>query len=139
MTIYDMIRNGNKVAAVITLDNGKCIVAWPTSTVLYDSEEAAYAVHVEHMGGRGERTQFEFVWASHPNVKRGRDDCYQDSCENAHFSSVGGLENRSALRVPEYIASGSGEIPGGLPKHGTSALRRGLANLRFQLDASANN
>ena len=71
MIVYEMRRNGVKVADVVRLNGGKCVVSWPTSVVVYDSEEAARAVHIDHMGGRGERTTFEFVWASHSNIHYG--------------------------------------------------------------------
>ena len=57
--VYGMWRDGERKADVITLSNGKCVVAWPTSVIVYDSEEAARAVHITHMGGRGEPTKFE--------------------------------------------------------------------------------
>ncbi len=57
--VYGMWRGGERKADVITLSNGKCIVAWPTSVIVYDSEEVARAVHIEHMTGLGELTQFK--------------------------------------------------------------------------------
>ena len=42
----------------MTLPTGKCVVSWPTSTIVYDSELAAREVHITHMGGRGESTEF---------------------------------------------------------------------------------
>lgn len=35
--------------------------------------------------------------------QRGRNDCYQDHCENAPFGSVGGLEKRGELQCPKWI------------------------------------
>ena len=58
MKAYSMVRGGETKAQVVTLDNGKCIVSWPTSTIIYDSEEDARKVHITHMGGRGEPTEF---------------------------------------------------------------------------------
>lgn len=56
---YGMWRGEERKADVITLSNGKCIVAWPTSVIVYDSEEVARAVHITHMGSRGEPTEFK--------------------------------------------------------------------------------
>ena len=41
--------------------------------------------------------------------QRGRNDAYQDRCENCHFSSVGGLESRSNMQVPSYISEEQAE------------------------------
>lgn len=35
---------------------------------------------------------------------RGREDCYQDQCENTPFASVGGLDARNAPEAPTYVA-----------------------------------
>jgi hypothetical protein len=56
---YGLYRSGERRADVVVLSNGKCVVAWPTSVVVYDSEDAARAVHIAHMGGRGEFTEFK--------------------------------------------------------------------------------
>lgn len=53
-----MVRGGEKVADIAVFDSGKCVVAWPTSVIVYDSEALARAVHIDHMGGRGETTEF---------------------------------------------------------------------------------
>ena len=58
IAIYSMERGGKEVAQVVTMGSGKCIVSWPTSVVVHDSEDAARAVHITHMGGRGETTKF---------------------------------------------------------------------------------
>lgn len=88
--IYNMRRGGHDdspiVAHVVTLPNGKCVVSWPTSTIVYDSEDAARAVHVTHMGGRGEPTRFVLLQGS-PATIRGWDVCYQDDCENVPGAS----------------------------------------------------
>lgn len=93
--IYTMRRNGNIVAHVAVMPNGKCVVSWPTSVIVYDSEEAARAVHIQHMGGRGERTEFQVLVAS-PAFYRGWEVCYQDRCE--------GIPDASGPRAPHYIA-----------------------------------
>lgn len=36
----------------------------------------------------------------------GVDDCVQDSCENAPFASVGGLDARAAMVAPKYASPG---------------------------------
>ena len=102
MIIYDLMRNGKQMAQVITLDNEKCVVTWPTSIIIYDSEDAARAVHIDHMGGRGELTSFEPVWVSDEDVRRGMSDCLQDDCENVPFASIGGVDARLEPNVPAY-------------------------------------
>jgi hypothetical protein len=84
--IYHMQRKGEYVATVVTLPNGKCVVSWPTSTIVYDSEANARAVHIAHMGGRGEPTSFHLIHASEA-FSRGYVVCYQDDCENVPFGS----------------------------------------------------
>ena len=37
---------------------------------------------------------------------RGMHDAYQDRCENAPFASVGGLEKRTSMIAPKYVAEG---------------------------------
>lgn len=56
--IYGMYRAGERKADVVLLTSGKCVVSWPTSVIVYDSLDAAKAVHITHMGGRGEQTEF---------------------------------------------------------------------------------
>jgi len=92
-----MIRGGECVAHVCTLPNGKCVVSWPTSIIVYDSEAEARAVHIEHMGGRGELTRFTFFQAS-PAAERGWTECYQDRCEGVPFRIEDG-----AVVPPDYI------------------------------------
>ena len=58
VVIYRLVRGGEPRAWVVTLPTGKCVVSWPTSTIVYDSELAAREVHITHMGGRGESTEF---------------------------------------------------------------------------------
>lgn len=58
MQIYGMYRDNVRKADVVVLTYGKCIVAWPTSVIVYDSLQAAKDVHITHMGGRGEKTEF---------------------------------------------------------------------------------
>lgn len=58
MKIFKMMRGGEQKAQVVVLDSGKCIVSWPTSVIVYDNEKAARDVHITHMGGRGEPTEF---------------------------------------------------------------------------------
>lgn len=97
MIVYQMFRKSTddtpswlSVADVLVLGNGKCIVAWPTSVIVYDSEEAARAVHITHMGGRGQPTEFRVVWSSIPDFMRGVENAMMDSMENAPWGVVGG-------------------------------------------------
>jgi len=98
MIVYTMLRSDGKrfheKAQVVTFDSGKCIVAWPTSVVIYDSEKAARAVHIDHMGGRGERTIFRAEWGSQEGFRRGMNDAIQDQCEGVWLKK---------LAVPDYI------------------------------------
>lgn len=100
--VYKMVRAGKQVAEVVTMSSGKCVVSWPTSVVVYDTEQAARAVHIEHMGSRGEETRFELVWTDSHDYQRGWSDCAQDDCEGCPFASIGGLEARSEPQVPKY-------------------------------------
>lgn len=101
MLCFNMERNGKVVAHVVTLPNRKCIVSWPTSTIVYDSEAAARAVHIEHMGGRGESTRFVRT-ASDPAYHRGVAECYQDYCEGVPLQAAKGALPGCVL-PPEYI------------------------------------
>lgn len=92
--IYEMKRGGKVAAHVAVMPNGKCIVSWPTSTIVYDSEAAARAVHITHMGGRGEATAFVAALAS-AAFMRGWWDCYQDRCE--------GCPDATGPKPPHYI------------------------------------
>ena len=87
MIHYAMLRGMPrvKIADVVTLPNGRCIVSWPTSTTIYDSERAARQVHLEHMGGRGEAT-FLVILDISPEADRGFQECYQDRCEGIGLS-----------------------------------------------------
>ncbi len=98
MIVWKMIRGSACVADVVTLPNGRCVVSWPTSTIVYDSELAMRRVHIDHMKGRGEETDLLFQWS--PNaVGRGWDDCYQDRCEGIGLRIWDG----STLNVPDYV------------------------------------
>lgn len=102
---YTIARGGATVATATTLPNGKCIVAWPTSTIVYDSEQAARDVHVKHMAGRGERTRFLFVVTDVDVFRRGWHDGMQDDCEGCPFASLGAgiVGDPLPLTPPEYI------------------------------------
>lgn len=94
-----------RVADVVVLDSGKCVVAWPTSVIVYDSEEAARAVHITHMGGRGSATEFRVVWSDIPDFMRGVENAGLDSMENAPWGVFGGYEvaeGRAPLDVPKW-------------------------------------
>lgn len=110
--VYAMRRGEKDVAQVVTLDSGKCIVSWPTSVVVYDTEEAARAVHIDHMGGRGEKTTFRPIWGSGPSFKDGMDNAACDVTEGCWFASLtNNYESdepvpygRTVLDVASYIA-----------------------------------
>ena len=91
---YSVQRGGKTVATAVTLPNGRCVVAWPTSTIIYDSEQAARDVHIRHMGSRGERTEF-VVDVATPAFIRGWETCYQDRCE--------GIPDASGPVAPRYV------------------------------------
>lgn len=99
MLYYQMIRGGEVVAHVVVLPNRTCIVSWPTSIIVYDDEEAARAVHIGHMGGRGEHTSFRYVMATKP-VDRGFMEAYQDDCEGVPARAA----HLGEILVPAYIA-----------------------------------
>jgi len=92
--IFDMERGGKKVAQVVVLPTGKCIVAWPTSVIVYDSERAARTVHIQHMGGRGEPTTWRLVWST-DGFARGWVVAAQDDME--------GAPEGSGPTPPDYI------------------------------------
>lgn len=91
---YKMLRGDKAVAHVVVLPNGKCVVSWPSSTIVYDSEQDARNVHIAHMGGRGERTVFAVELAS-AAFMRGWEVCYQDRCE--------GIPDACGPKPPHYI------------------------------------
>lgn len=88
MICYSMERGGKEVAQVVTLDSGKCVVSWPTSVVVYDSEDAARAVHIAHMGGRGEATKFNPILGTGADFRRGQECAALDRCEGCWWASV---------------------------------------------------
>lgn len=103
MIVYSMHRGGRTVAQVVTLDSGKCVVSWPTSVIVYDSEEAARAVHIDHMGGRGESTSFWPEWADSEDFMRGVENAHLDMGENAPWQILGGSHDPDAkLRCPDW-------------------------------------
>lgn len=93
-TIFDMVRGDRKVAQVVVLPSGKCVVAWPTSVIVYDSERAARAVHIQHMGGRGEPTTWRLAWAT-AGWSRGWVTAIQDDME--------GVPEGCGPTPPDYI------------------------------------
>ena len=85
---YYLVRGGIRRADVVELSNGKVVVSWlpnpelatKPSVIIYDSLDDAKAVHVTHMGGRGEPTEFvrsqsarpvhcTHVFPAHPNIE----------------------------------------------------------------------
>lgn len=122
MIFFELVRGDppRRMAHVVTLPNGKCIVSWPTSTIVYDSEEAARRVHIDHMGGRGEPTFFRRVWAELAH-QRGIEDCYQDRCEG-----VGARCTRDGAVDP----------PGYVPAHDRTAYSLGYESMLLELYGS---
>lgn len=103
MIVYNMRRGGSTVAQVVTLDSGKCVVSWPTSVIVYDSEQAARAVHITHMGGRGEETTFWPEWSSRSDFMRGVENAHLDANENAPWAVlIGGRGPSAKLRCPDW-------------------------------------
>jgi hypothetical protein len=92
--VYKMVRDGETVAQVVVLSSGRCIVEWPTSVIVYDSEEDARNVHIGHMGGRGAKTTFDYGLGSAAFI-RGWEVCYQDRCE--------GIPDACGPKAPRYI------------------------------------
>lgn len=105
-SIYALIRDGEKKATVVVLPNGRCVVSWPTSTIVYDSEQAARDVHITHMGGRGEPTRFELETSTSKSFLEGAMWCQMDDWENAPLGSVGGDKaNPKELALNESLKS----------------------------------
>lgn len=59
--VYHMVRGGSMCAVVVVLPNQKCIVSWPESTIVYDSEEQARYVHIPNMGDLAVVTEFQLA------------------------------------------------------------------------------
>lgn len=98
-----MVRGGKVVAHVVTFPNRRCVVSWPTSTIVYDSEDEARSVHIDHMGGRGEETVFELLCTT-PTIRRGWDECFQDRCEGVPLRAVRWGRTRAiGADAPDYI------------------------------------
>jgi hypothetical protein len=100
--LFAMRRGGKEVAQVVELASGKCVVSWPTSVIVYDSLDAARAVHIDHMGQRGERTSFLPVWGDGRDYNRGVFDCIQDGFEGCWGSSVTNNFRTVELTPPAY-------------------------------------
>lgn len=95
---YVMVRGGKDVAQATTFHDGRCVVVWPTSVIVYESERAARSVHIDHMEGRGEKTTFNVV-DMHKGVERGWLEAYQDRCEGVPFKV-----NREGHPIaPDYV------------------------------------
>lgn len=121
--VFDMMRGGQHVAdhhfsggkavaKVIRLPSGKCVVSWPTSTIIYDSERAARDVHIGHMGDRGENTAFVPVWSDGPEFDRGVSDAYQDRCEGVRFSSITDNLKSASVCPPDYVTDPASYLDG---------------------------
>lgn len=86
------------VADGVVWHDGTCTIHWRTehtSTTVYKDFATVLAIH-----GHGGKTRAEFV--EHP-YDRGASEAAQDACENCPCASIGGLDARSAPRVPKYI------------------------------------
>ena len=86
------------VADGVRWHDGTCTVHWRTehtSTTVYKDFPTVLAIH-----GHGGKTRAEFCDAA---AECGMNDAMQDAFENCPFASIGGLDARSAPRVPEYI------------------------------------
>lgn len=111
VALYHLKRGGKIPAEVIVFSNGTCVVNWRTSVGVYQSEADARAVHIDHMGGRGEVTEFEPVWASNPMFMRAYGDAYQDRCEGCWWASVGATKAGESAppfdswTVPDYATT----------------------------------
>lgn len=91
------------IADGVEFADGTCVLRWVTanhSSGLYESRESLIAIH-----GHNGKTVIEWIDRLPSEAfKRGAHDCWQDSCENCPFASVGGLEARATMRAPSYIA-----------------------------------
>ncbi len=111
----EMIRDGSTVAEIAISATGKTVIVWPTSVIVYDTPEAAWAVHVEHMGARGAKTRWEVVHQS-KTARQALNDCLMDDMENAPFASVGAGTQKnhfagcpSTLQPPQHIDPSSAD------------------------------
>lgn len=109
MIAYAINRDGKTVAHAVTLPNGKCVVSWPTSTIVYDSEDDARRVHVDHMSGRGQETVFD-IYCAPKSVVRGWEECYQDQCEGVPLAAAKWTPTTSSITAPEYIEPGDASL-----------------------------
>lgn len=90
------------VADGVRFADGSAALRWRTryqSTAVYASMADLIAIH-----GHGGKT--EVRWLDREPTEaflRAVTDCIQDSCENAPFASVGGLDKREDMTAPAYI------------------------------------
>ena len=127
------------------MGSGKCIVSWPTSVVVYDSEDAARAVHITHMGGRGETTKFNPLMGAGADFRRGQECAALDRCEGCCWASVTNnydsdelvaFENceDSASFIAGYVAQMQYEISGNW-RESLSAWVKDQREARKQMNA----
>lgn len=86
------------VAEGVEFDDGSCALRWKTehkSTAVYESMRTLEKIH-----GHNGKTKVVVTGAPY---ERAIQDAYQDSCENAPFNCVGGLEKRKAMVAPKWI------------------------------------
>ena len=90
------------IADGVMFSDGTCALRWRSahrSTAIYATHEELMAIH-GHDGMTGCDWFDERVSEV---AQRGARDCYQDSCENCPFASIGGLDLRDSPTSPAYI------------------------------------
>jgi hypothetical protein len=96
------------VAQGVMFDDGHVALRWLTAiagTTIYSSIHDA-----EHIHGHGGKTRVVMLKAHVADLyERARVDCIQDGCENSPFACVGGIEKRSAMVAPKWIAKADRE------------------------------
>lgn len=100
--VYEMKRAGKTVAQAVDLASGKCVVSWPTSVAVYDSLKMAQAVHIQHMGGRGEPTKFVAVWSDTKSFMHGLNCAMQDYLEGCPFATATDNYARDLIAAPSW-------------------------------------
>lgn len=87
------------IAQGVQFTDGVVVVHWIgeyRSTSRFSTIEEMEAIH-------GHQRKTITRWTDKAAFCRGRSDCYQDSCENVHFASIGGLDKRRIMVAPDYI------------------------------------
>lgn len=87
------------IAEGVQFIDGTVVIHWfgeYRSTARYSNIEDMEAIH-------GHKRKTAIRWIDRTAFCRGQSDCYQDSCENVHFASIGGLSKRTIMVAPDYI------------------------------------